>query len=186
MDQTSCLAGQFLLAMPGLGDPRFERSVIAMCAHDHGGAFGICTHAELEGLCVPDLMRQLDIDPQATPPRPLLRGGPVETQRGFVLHSPDYRGQDTVHVSGRWALTGTRDVLEAIAAGAGPAQWLAALGYAGWDSGQLEAELAAGGWFPTPATTGLLWETPPADRWRAGFAAAGVDVRMISTRSGRA
>lgn len=186
MEQTSYLAGQFLLAMPGLDDPRFERSVIALCAHDHGGAFGLCVHAEIDGLRVPELMRQLDIDPRATPERPVLRGGPVDMQRGFILHSPDYRGQDTIFVAGRWALTGTRDVLEAIAAGTGPAQWLAALGYAGWGSGQLEAELVAGGWFSTPATTGLLWETAPDDRWRAGFAAAGIDVRMISTGSGRA
>lgn len=186
MYKTSYLAGQFLLAMPGIGDIRFERSVIALCAHDPGGAFGICVNMALADLTVPDLMRQLDIDPGKTPDIPVLIGGPVEPQRGFILHSPDYSGQDTRQVAGRWGLTGTRDVLEAIAQGQGPAHWLAALGYAGWEDGQLDAELSLNGWFTTPATTALLWETPAEDRWRAGFAAEGIDVTILSATAGRA
>lgn len=184
--EISHLTGQFALAMPGIGDPRFERSVIAICAHDQGGAFGICLHASVDDLTVPALMRQLDIDPKATPNMPVLIGGPVEAERGFILHSSDYSGQDTRHIANRWAVTGTRDVLEAIADGKGPRHWLAALGYAGWESGQLEAELAVNGWFTTPATTALLWETPVGDRWRAGFASAGVDVAQLSASIGRA
>lgn len=186
MQEASHLTGQFALAMPGIGDPRFERSVIAICAHDQGGAFGLCLHAEIDDLTVPALMRQLDIDPLGTPDVPVLVGGPVEPERGFILHSPDYSGQDTRHVANRWALTGTRDVLEAIAAGQGPRHWLATLGYAGWEGGQLEAELGLNGWFTTPATTALLWETPASGRWRAGFAAAGVDVGLLSGAIGRA
>lgn len=186
MDEAPYLSGQFLLAMPGIGDPRFERSVIAMVSHDPAGAFGLCLHLPLDRLRVPDLMEQLDIDPGDTPARPVLMGGPVEPERGFVLHSPDYGGQDTRAVAGRWAVTGTRDVLEAIAHGRGPRHWVAMLGYAGWGAGQLEAELATNGWFSTPATEGLIWTTEPADRWRLGFQAAGVDVALLSATAGRA
>lgn len=180
------LSGQFLLAMPGMGDPRFERSVIAMCTHDNAGAFGLCLHLPMDDISVPGLMRQLDIDPGELPETPVLMGGPVEPQRGFVLHSPDFAGLDTRHVAGRWAVTGTRDVLEAIAQGKGPRQWLVMLGYSGWGEGQLEMELAHNGWFTTPATEALIWSTPPAERWKAGFASAGVDVALLSADAGRA
>ncbi|WP_448585043.1 YqgE/AlgH family protein [Thermaurantiacus sp.] len=180
------LSGQFLLAMPGIGDPRFERSVIALCAHDPAGAFGICLHEEIEGLTVPDLMRQLDVDPRGLEPRPVLLGGPVEPQRGFVLHSPDYAGQDTRFVAGRWAITGTRDVLEAIAKAQGPSRWVVALGYAGWGEGQLDRELCEIGWFSTPGSTALIFETEAAERWRRGFRDAGVDIAMLAADAGRA
>lgn len=186
MDQAPYLTGQFLLAMPGIGDPRFERSVIAMCVHDPAGAFGLCLHLPMDDLTVPALMRQLDIDPGPTPEIPVMMGGPVEAERGFVLHSTDWAGQDTRHVAGRWALTGTRDVLAAIAAEKGPRRWICALGYAGWGEGQLEHELSRHGWFTTPATVGLLWETPHGERWRDGFATAGVDVALLATGAGRA
>jgi putative transcriptional regulator len=186
MSQPAYLSGQFLLAMPGIGDPRFERSVIAMCAHDPAGAFGLCLHAELDGLTVPDLMRQLDIEPGDTPDIPLLFGGPVEPQRGFVLHTPDFAGQDTRFVAGRWALTGTRDVLVAIAEGNGPSRWVAALGYAGWSEGQLERELMEHGWHAVPGTTGLVFDTEAEDRWGRAFAEAGINPGMLSGASGRA
>lgn len=180
------LDGQFLLAMPGLEDVRFHQSVIAMCAHDAGGAFGLCVNRPIEGLSVPALMRQLDIDPQDTPHIPVLFGGPVDPERGFVLHSLDFSGLDTHVVAGRWALTGTRDILEGIAEGAGPLHWLAVLGYAGWEGGQLEEEMTTGGWFTTPGTVDLLWNTPAEERWRAGYAGAGVDVNRLSSGAGRA
>jgi putative transcriptional regulator len=186
VNQASYLSGQFLLAMPGIGDPRFQRSVIAICAHDPAGAFGLCVNAEIDDLTVPELMRQLDIDPGSTLDIPVLAGGPVEPQRGFVLHSQDWGGQDTRHVAGRWAFTGTRDVLAAIAAGKGPRHWLSCLGYAGWGEGQLEEELLQNGWFTTPATTGLLWETQAAARWKAAYAGSGIDVGLLSSTAGRA
>jgi putative transcriptional regulator len=186
MTEPPYLSGQFLLAMPGIGDPRFERSVIAMCAHDPGGAFGICLHEEMADLTVPDLMRQLDIDPQDMPDVPVLAGGPVEPQRGFILHTPDYAGQDTRFVAGRWAVTGTRDVLAALAEGQGPRGWVAALGYAGWGEGQLEAELGGPGWFSCLGSTGLIFETATDDRWARGFREAGIDVTMLVTGAGRA
>jgi putative transcriptional regulator len=180
------LSGQFLLAMPGIGDPRFERAVIAMCAHDPAGAFGLCLTEEIDGLTVPDLMRQLDVDPANVPEEPILLGGPVEPQRGFVLHTPDFAGQDTRFVAGRWAVTGTKDVLEAIAAGRGPAQWLVALGYAGWGEGQLDRELTEPGWFTTNGSNALIFETAPEDRWSRGFREAGIDIAMLTADAGRA
>ncbi|MFQ3664867.1 MAG: YqgE/AlgH family protein [Sphingomonadaceae bacterium] len=186
MSEPPYLAGQFLLAMPGIGDPRFERSVIAMCAHDPAGAFGLCLHEAMEDLTVPELMRQLDIDPQDTPELPVLAGGPVEQQRGFVLHTPDYAGQDTRFVAGRWAVTGTRDVLAAIAEGEGPKGWVALLGYAGWGEGQLEEELSRPGWFTCPGSTGLIFATATHERWERGFRDAGIDVSMLMAGAGRA
>jgi putative transcriptional regulator len=186
MNGAPYLPGQFLLAMPGIGDPRFERSVVAMCSHDPAGAMGICLHEPLDDLTVPELMRQLEIDPRATPNVPVLMGGPVDAQRGFVLHSPDWGGQDTRHVAGRWALTGTRDVLQAIAEGHGPQRWVAALGYAGWGAGQLEHELSLHGWFTTPATVGLIWDTEADFRWLEAYRGAGIDVRLLSADAGHA
>lgn len=186
MNQPPSLAGQFLLAMPGIGDPRFERSVIAICAHDPAGAFGICLHEPADGLTVPELMRQLDIDPGPTPATPVLLGGPVETDRGFILHSPDWRGDDTRHVAGRWAVTGTRDVLAAIAQEQGPRKWVAAVGYAGWGPGQLDGELELHGWFATPATMSLIWDIERESRWRQGFADAGIDASLLSPDAGNA
>lgn len=190
MNHVPYLCGQFLLAMPGIGDPRFERSVIAMCAHDAEGAFGLCLHEPADDITVPELMRQLDIDPGPTPGRPVLAGGPVEPGRGFVLHSTDWSGQDTRHVSGpmgaRWALTGTRDVLVEIAGGRGPSRWTVALGYAGWSSGQLEDELSSHGWFTTAGTEALLWETDPLLRWSRGFAGAGINAALLAADAGHA
>lgn len=186
MNRANFLSGQFLLAMPSIGDPRFERAVIALCAHDEAGALGLCVHETAGDLTVPELMRQLDIEPGATSDRPVLWGGPVEPERGFVLHSPDWGGRDSLYVADRWVLTGTRDVLEAIAGGGGPAHWVVALGHTGWAPGQLDGELGGNAWFTTPATAGLLWEEPIGNRWRRGFAAAGVDVALLSQASGRA
>ncbi|MCG2842148.1 YqgE/AlgH family protein [Sandaracinobacter sp. RS1-74] len=190
MKQVPYLSGQFLLAMPGIGDARFDRSVIAMCAHDEEGALGICLHEPLDDLDVPALMRQLDIDPASTPARPVLAGGPVEPGRGLVLHSPDWSGQDTRHVAGAdgaaWALTGTRDVLVAIAAGAGPRFWTVALGYAGWSGGQLERELRRHGWFHTPGRESLLWTTEPELRWSQAFAGAGINSALLAADAGHA
>ena len=139
MDSTRFLTGQFLLAMPGIGDPRFERAVIAVCAHDVEGALGIGIGDTIDGLTLHDLLDQFEIEPGVAPDTPVHFGGPVEPRRGFVLHSPDWGGQDTIDVGGRWSLSGTIDVLRAIAEGTGPSRWLVALGYAGWGEGSSTA-----------------------------------------------
>jgi putative transcriptional regulator len=186
MESAAYLTGQLLLALPGIGDPRFERAAIAMCAHDKNGAMGIGTGAIIADLGLHELLAQFGIEPGLAPDAPVHFGGPVEPQRGFVLHSSDWSGQDTVDVAGRWSLSGTIDVLRAIAEGKGPARWLVALGYAGWGAGQLEGELTRHGWFNAPADADLLFGSGATDRWENGFKRIGIDPRMLGSETGRA
>ena len=186
MKSPKFLTGQLLLAMPGIGDPRFERAVIAMCSHDEDGALGIGLGRIIPRIHFHDLLRQLDIDPGVAPDVPIHLGGPVEPQRGFLLHSLDWGGQESLQVSNRWALTATLDILRAIAEGKGPTRWIAALGYAGWGAGQLEQEMCGNGWFATPGDDALLYECDVNSRWAAAFKSAGVDTRLLTADSGTA
>lgn len=186
MDATRYLSGQFLLAMPGMIDPRFDHAVIAMCSHDDRGAVGIGIGATISGLGLHDVLEQFEIDPGDAPNAPIHFGGPVETRRGFVLHSTDWGGQDTIDVAGRWALSGTVDVLRAIAAGRGPARWTVALGYAGWGAGQLEGELSRPGWLNVTGDTALIFETDAQERWAGAFQRAGIDPRLLIAGAGSA
>ncbi len=186
MDDSSFLTGQILLALPGIGDPRFERAVIAMCAHDDQGALGVGIGHEIEGLSFHELLGQFEIDPGAAPDAPVHYGGPVEPRRGFVLHSTDWGGQDTIDVAGRWALSGTVDVLRAIAEGTGPSRWIVALGYAGWAEGQLDEEMTRHGWFNVPGDAALLYDNTADRRWERSFARAGIDPRLLSSGAGTA
>ena len=157
-----------------------------MCSHDENGALGIGIGALVPDVSLHVLMRQLDIDPGVAPDAPLHVGGPVEPHRGFVLHSDDWGGEGSIDVAGRWRLTATLDILRAVAAGRGPSRWLAALGYAGWGAGQLDEEMARHGWFGVPGDDTLIFGHDVSRRWTAGYAAAGVDTRMLSAVSGRA
>ncbi len=186
VNDATFLSGQFLLAMPGMGDPRFERAVIAMCGHDEHGALGIGLGATIEGLTLHDLLDQFQIAHGAAPDAPVHFGGPVEPRRGFVVHSLEWRGQDTINVADRWALSGTVDVLRAIAAGQGPQHWLVALGYAGWGEGQLDAEMSRHGWFSTAGDPRLMYDVAAEERWEEGFVSAGVDPRLLANCTGRA
>ena len=180
------LKGQLLLALPGIGDPRFERSAILLCAHDEEGALGVGVGRTAGSLRFHGLLRELGIDPGAAPDPPLLFGGPVEPGRGSVLHTPDWDSEGTLAISETLALTGTRDVLQALAEGRGQRRWLATLGYAGWGAGQLDEEITGHGWFTTPADERLLFDTPAEERWREAYASVGVDVRMLASGGGRA
>lgn len=181
------ISGQLLLSMPGIGDPRFERVVIAMCLHDEDGALGLVVNNVAGALTVRALMEQLDIDPGATPSHALvMNGGPVEPGRCFVLHSAEYEGQSTISVGGKWGLTSTLDILKDIAADKGPARWLAALGYTGWGAGQLDGELTRHGWMTAPGDTGLLFDTAVGNRWPAAYRGMGIDVGNLSAVAGRA
>lgn len=180
------LSGQLLLAMPGMEDPRFERAVIAMCSHDEGGALGVDLGRLVPRLGLHALMQQVEVDHGLAPDAPVLLGGPVEQQRGAILHSLDWGGEGTVQVADRFALTTTLDVLKALADGKGPARWVPALGYAGWGAGQLEEELAGNSWFVVPATDHLLYECAADARWSEAFASAGVDVRLLTADFGTA
>lgn len=186
MNGSLYLPGQFLLAMPGMEDPRFDRAVIAMCAHDEHGAMGIGIGTAISNLRFHELLEQFDIEAGVAPDVPVNFGGPVETGRGFVLHSQDWGGQDTIDVAGRWALSGTIDILRAIAEGKGPSRWLVALGYASWGEGQLDEELTRHGWLSVKGDCDLIFDTAVEQRWTRAFEGAGVDPRLLSNQAGRA
>ena len=187
--QPPFLSGKLLLAMPGMADPRFERAVIALCAHDENGAVGIGIGHKRAGISFRQLLRQLDLDPGDAPDCAVHHGGPVEPGRGFVLHSTDWGGQDTLQVNDEkgelFAMTGTIDVLRAIAEGRGPKQWIVALGYAGWGEGQLDEEMTRHGWFTARADPAMLFNTPTDERWGAAFKAEGIDPRLLASETGR-
>ncbi len=190
MDAPSFLSGKLLLAMPGMADPRFERAVIAIAVHDQQGAVGIGIGQLRAGLRFRQLLKQLEVDPGEAPDCPVYHGGPVEPGRGFVLHSEDWGGQDTIQVVGPagplYAMTGTIDVLKAIAQGRGPSRWLVALGYAGWGEGQLDEEMTRHGWFAARGSAALLFDTPTAERWESAFKAEGIDPRQLVGETGAA
>lgn len=190
VEQPSYLSGKLLLAMPGMADPRFERAVIAMCIHDENGAIGVGIGQKRAGITFRGLLRQLEIDPGEAPDCAVHHGGPVEPGRGFVLHSSDWGGQDTVHINRDdgevFAMTGTIDVLRAIAEGRGPSRWIAALGYAGWGERQLEEEMRHHGWFAARSDSTILFDTPTDERWAAAFKAEGIDPRLLASETGAA
>jgi putative transcriptional regulator len=189
------LDGQFLVAMPGMADDRFARSVIYVCAHSAEGAMGIVLNRPASDFNFPDLLVQLDIVPESERirlPRRLgrmhvLMGGPVETSRGFVLHSPDfYIDQSTLPIDERVCLTATVDILKAIARGEGPRNAVLALGYAGWGAGQLEREIQANGWLNGPADSELIFSDPIDGRYEAALRRIGIDPGMLSSEAGHA
>ena len=181
------LEGQLLLAMPNMGDPRFERSVIYMCAHTADGAMGLVINRLAGNITFPQLLEQLGIEVDAPNETiPIHAGGPVEPTRGFVLHSADYIQDATLVVSETVALTATADILKAIAQNSGPQYSLLALGYAGWGAGQLDMEIQANGWLHTEADDELIFCTDPNLKWPLAMAKLGVDVSMLSTEAGHA
>lgn len=190
VDEPAFLSGKLLLAMPGMADPRFERAVIALCMHDENGAIGVGVGHKRAGIGFRGLLKQLEIDPGQAPDVAVHHGGPVEPGRGFVLHTTDWGGQDSLHIAGlagpMFAMTGTIDVLRAIAEGRGPSKWIAALGYAGWGEGQLEDEMTRHGWFTAEANAGILFDTPTDERWGAAFKAEGIDPRLLTSETGAA
>ncbi len=186
MTEASYLAGRLLLAMPGMGDPRFEQAVIAMFVHDAEGALGIGLGEVHPLLRLHALLEDVDIDPGVAPDCAVLLGGPVEQQRGFVLHTPDWSVPGTLNAGPLGCLTGSLEVLRAIAAGTGPRRWLVALGYAGWGAGQLDGEMRQHGWFAAAGHPEVLFDTPPSERWRAAWRAEGIDPALLSSETGRA
>jgi len=182
------LEGKLLIALPGMPDPRFEKSVIFMCAHSDEGAMGIIVNKKVEGLAFRDMMEKLEIGVNAnTPDAPVLFGGPVQTGRGFVLHSGEFEGNDsTLSVTDEISLTATLDVLRAIAQGHGPNKSLFALGYAGWDSGQIENEIRDNGWIHCEADDALVFGTDLDAKWSGALKKLGIDISGLSALAGRA
>ncbi|WP_417621793.1 YqgE/AlgH family protein [Parasphingorhabdus sp.] len=179
-------SGQFLLATPGMADPRFARSVVAICSHDENGVLGINVGDTVEGISFHDILRQFGIDPEEAPDCDVFLGGPMETQRGFILHSLDINMSDTLQVSDRWGLSSSIDMLRAIAKGRGPQQWIIALGYSGWGEGQLEGELTQNGWSVAKGSPDWLYETDSRDKWMMAWQAQGIDPTKLSTGFGSA
>lgn len=189
------LDGQLLVAMPGMGDERFARTVIYVCAHSSEGAMGIVLNKPAADLNMPDLLVQLDIIPDTDVIRlpgqvgqiQVLMGGPVETSRGFVLHSPDFFvDQSTLPIDEAVCLTATVDILRAIAKGEGPERAILALGYAGWSAGQLESEIQANGWLNCPADPELIFHSALDLRYDLAMRRIGVDPVMLSGQAGHA
>lgn len=178
--------GQFLLALPGMNDPRFEQAVIAICTHDQEGALGIGIGQLYGEMTMGELYDQLGIEGRQGRDVPVHYGGPVDTSRGFVLHSLDWGGQDSVDVAGKWALSNSVDILRAISEGRGPSRWVVSLGYAGWEAEQLESELHQHAWHVTAGSDELLFGTDVASRWAKAYADEGVDVRLLSASGGTA
>ncbi len=186
MTDAQYLAGRLLLAMPGMGDPRFDHAAIALCVHDENGAFGLDVATIREGVRLHALLEELDIDPGLAPDCPVLHGGPVEPGRGFVLHSSDWGGDESLAVEPLGKLSASLDVLRAIAEGRGPSRWLIALGYAGWGPGQLDSEMRRHGWYAAEGRSAILFDTPVERRWTAAWRAEGIDPALLASETGRA
>ena len=192
---TTFLDGQVLVAMPGMTDERFARAVIYICAHSSEGAMGIVLNRPATNVNMPDLLVQLEIIPEIERIRlpqkvgqmQVLMGGPVETSRGFVLHSPDFHiSQSTLPIDDSVCLTATVDILRAIARGDGPESAVLALGYAGWGAGQLELEIQSNGWLNCPADAELIFKTSVDTRYEMALRRIGIEPAMLSMQAGHA
>ncbi|MEL6958887.1 MAG: YqgE/AlgH family protein [Pseudomonadota bacterium] len=188
MSQDTSLTGRLLIAMPDMGDPRFDRSVIYLSAHSEEGAMGLIINKPNPDVRFAELLEQLSIpEGEGDSDVRIHYGGPVETGRGFVLHTSDYAsGAGTMPVANGISMTATLDILEDIATGSGPDLCLLALGYAGWGPGQLEGELAENAWLVCAATPELLFGRASEHKWTAALKSLGISPLMLSSTGGRA
>ncbi|WP_434053295.1 MAG: YqgE/AlgH family protein [Roseibium sp.] len=194
-EETDSLEGQFLIAMPSMADSRFEHSVIYLCSHSDQGAMGLVVNQIARHLSLEELLIQLDILndesairlPDSVRDMNVHKGGPVEVERGFVLHSDDFMlNQSTLTIDNGICLTATLEILRALAQGDGPEQAILALGYAGWAPGQLENEIQANGWLTAPADPEILFDTDFDAKWRRALGSMGIDPAMLYTDAGHA
>jgi putative transcriptional regulator len=185
--ESGYLTGQLLIAMPNMRDPRFEKSVIYMCVHNAEGAVGLVLNRQIDSITFPDLLKQLNIEPADSAPNlPIHFGGPVETGRGFVLHSAEYGQTGTIMVGDMVGLTATVDILKDMAARRGPKNTLLALGYAGWGPGQLDGEIQQNAWLNVPADDGLIFDSAIDTKWARAIAKIGIDPSLLSGDAGHA
>jgi putative transcriptional regulator len=180
------LHGQLLIAMPSMADPRFGRTVLYICAHSPQGAMGLIINRAFGDVRFVDLMSQLGIEGAHERDRPVHFGGPVESGRGFVLHSSDFQADQTLVVDGNVALTATKDILQAIVDGTGPHKAIFALGYASWAAGQLDSEIQANDWLTAPADHDLIFDPELATKWERAIGRLGVSPAMLSDTAGHA
>jgi putative transcriptional regulator len=185
--RSSNLTNQFLIAMPGLADPNFYHTVTYICAHNDEGAMGIVINRPLE-MALGDILAQMDMTPRdrKVDQIPVYHGGPVHTDRGFVLHEPLSRWESSINVNDAVGVTTSRDILQAISDGGGPKESLVALGYAGWSAGQLEQEIMDNAWLCGPAESEVIFNTPCDKRWQTAAALLGVDLDKLSFDIGHA
>jgi putative transcriptional regulator len=187
MEDEQSLVGQLLVAMPGMPDPRFAKTVIYLCGFGSEGAMGLVINRPLENMTFMEILEQLGIPPNPTGEEIQVRfGGPVEGGRGFVLHSADYQGENTLVVDDGVALTATVDILREIAEGGGPRRRLIALGYAGWGPGQLESEIKSNGWLLVRPDEALVFDANLDGKWEKAMGKLGIDPRMLSDEAGHA
>jgi putative transcriptional regulator len=182
---TYSLKNHFLIAMPGLADPRFSKTVTYICEHNEGGAMGIVIN-QPSSITYSELFSQLALGGDITNDLPLLLGGPVKKERGFVLHSGEKSWASTMSVSNDISVTGSKDILAAIANNQGPSKMLIALGYAGWSNNQLEQEIVANSWLTVPADQRIIFDTPIEERWTSSAKQLGIDLHLLSTQAGHA
>ena len=188
------LCGKSLIAMPGMGDARFDKTVIYICAHSDEGAMGFIINQTLDNPKMPDFLCQLEIIseeerhelPQDTFKKNMHAGGPVEPGRGFVLHSPDFKSESTVEVHGQVCLTATLEILRAIAVGEGPELAFLALGYSGWSAGQLEDEIVSNGWLVADSQEDLIFDPKNETKYHRSLKLLGIDEALLSSSAGHA
>ena len=186
-EQSGFLEGKMLIAMPQMADPRFARTVLYLCAHSNEGAMGLVVNKLVDSITFPDLLHQLNIEVGGATERINVHfGGPVESGRGFVLHSDDYVQESTLMIDAGVALTATTDVLKAIARGGGPKRSLLALGYAGWSPGQLDAEIQSNGWLHVDPDDELIFGDDLGGKWEQAIAKLGIDMTLLSSEAGHA
>ncbi len=181
------LQDHFLIAMPAMGDPNFNQTVTYVCEHNEHGALGIIINRPIE-MQVRDILEQLafEVADETAAQQPVLGGGPVHRDRGFVLHQSDHAYESTLAATDAIKVTMSQDILDAVAHGEGPDKVLVALGCAGWEAGQLEDELSANAWLSVPADPTIVFDTPFDQRWTAAAALLGVDIKQMSTYAGHA
>ncbi len=187
--ENNYLTGKLLIAMPTMRDPRFHRAVIFLCNHDKHGAMGLVINHALPGIEFSDLVTQLKFESDITFDSinlPVMYGGPVESARGFLLHSNDFKSADTMQIAHHYGITGTIDALHDIANGTRPKDLLFILGYAGWDAGQLDEELQQASWLVVDADPDLIFGNDPDEKWLRAITKLGVDPAMLSATAGHA
>lgn len=186
LEGDSPFRNRLLIAMPSLTESFFSKSVVYVCAHGAAGAMGIVINQKLPDVMFGDLLSQLQL-PQSRLPEPVVHfGGPVETGRGFVLHTQDFMREDTVRIDDGICITGTIDILKAMAEGRGPQRSIFALGYAGWGPGQLEAEMQANSWLTAPADDDLIFSPDLPGKWESALGRLGVSPLALSMDAGHA
>lgn len=187
MDQSNNLTGQLLIAMPAMMDPNFARTVTYICEHGDQGALGLVINRPLD-IDLGDVFAQLELDNSDADisSRPVLHGGPVHMERGFVIHEAEEQWENSTAVTDSIQVTTSRDILISMANGRGPKRATVALGYAGWGAGQLEDEISANSWLNVPAESQIIFDTPFEERWRQSAQLLGIDLSMISSEAGHA